>query len=108
MNERARQQLSLHSKMENQHPSTGFLAFWHILEQEAFEDYDKYLFGFTFNMWYGHPEHAEMKVIESFCKNRQDLFFVPAEPLWKLKRKLKGAYFYNLMKKIQGKFSVLK
>ncbi len=106
MNERARQQLSLHSKMENQHPSTGFLAFCYILEQEEFNDFDKYLFGFTFNMWYGHPEQAEMKVIESFCKNRQDLFFVPAEPLWKLKRKLKGAYIYNLVKRIQNKFSV--
>lgn len=106
MNERASKQLRQHNNMEDQHPSTGFLAFCYILEQEEFNDYDKYLFGFTFNMWYGHPEQAEMKVIESFCKNRHDLYFVPAEPLWKLKRRLKGAYIYNLMKRIQKKFSV--
>jgi len=103
MTERVYNQLSIYNKMENQHPSTGFLAFWYILEQGVFEDFDKYLFGFTFNMWYGHPEQAEMKAMESFCRNRQDLFFVPAEFHWKLQRMLKGAYMYNLMKRIQNK-----
>ncbi len=107
MNKRAYDQLCKYAKMEDQHPSTGFLAFWYILEQAAFADFDKYIFGFTFNMWHGHPEQAEMKVIESYCKNRDDFFFVPVESFWKLKRRIKAAYLYNLMIRIKRKFHVL-
>ncbi|MGI9159658.1 MAG: glycosyltransferase family 29 protein, partial [Saprospiraceae bacterium] len=106
-NERACDQLKMYGSVADQPPSTGFLAFRYILEQAAFDDFDKYIFGFTFNMWHGHPEQAEMKVIESYCKNRNDFFFIPTESFWKLKRRVKAAYFYNLVKRIQNKFHVL-
>lgn len=103
ISERAYDELRKHCQMENKHPSTGLLAFLYILEQEAFAEFDKYIFGFTFNMWYGHPEKAEMKVMESFCHKRQDLFFVPASPLWKFQRVFKPVYIYNLGQKLLNK-----
>ncbi|MFM8371191.1 MAG: hypothetical protein ACKOCO_02310, partial [Bacteroidota bacterium] len=48
--------------------------------------------------------YQHQTVIESNCKNRSDIFFIPAESFWKLKRILKAAYFYNIMKSVQDIF----
>jgi len=82
-------------------PSTGFLALLYILQQKEFEHFEKYVFGFTFDIWFGHPAETEMKIIEAYCRSRDDLHFVPAEAFWKLKRFLKGYHFYALYNRMK-------
>jgi len=55
-------------------PSTGFLALWYILEQYA--SFDKFMFGFSFKFWDGHPAAAEKQIVEELCI-RDDFYFVP-------------------------------
>lgn len=54
-------------------PSTGFLALGHILESDRYAGYQKQMFGFTFEMWWGHPADAERDFVARTCAKREDL-----------------------------------
>ena len=76
-NERAFERLHQESPQDFICPSTGFLALWHILEQPEYAAFDKFLFGFTFEFWEGHPAATERKIIEELCADRDDFQFIP-------------------------------
>ena len=97
-------QLNQHRHSDSLYPSTGFLAFCYILNEKEFENYDKYLFGFTFDIWYGHPAETEMKVIESQCRLRNDLYFVPADSYWKLKRIMRGYHIITWINRLKDRW----
>jgi hypothetical protein len=54
-------------------PSTGFLAFIYISQNIEFKNFEKYLFGFTFEMWHGHPADSERFIFNEEIKSRSDI-----------------------------------
>ena len=72
-------------------PSTGFLALWHILERPEYVSFGKFLFGFTFKFWEGHPAAAERRIVEELCSTRDDLHFTPVS----------GGFFASLRRRFQ-------
>jgi len=83
-------------------PSTGFLAFQYILNAPEYNDYDKCLFGFNFQVWLGHPGHAEAQIVRELCASREDIFFheAPNHMGW-----LRQFYF-ELKYRLQGRLKV--
>ncbi len=68
-------------------PSTGYLAFQYILQAPEFEGHDKWLFGFNFQTWLGHPGHAEAWMVHRLCATRADLTFHAApDPIGRLRQ----------------------
>ncbi|MBK7806449.1 MAG: glycosyltransferase family 29 protein [Saprospiraceae bacterium] len=101
MNERVFKKLAVFSDFDFVEPSTGILALCYILEQPEFDKYEKYLFGFTFEMWEGHPAKAERLLIKSFCENRNDLIFVPVSSYWNLKRIIKESTLFCILSRLK-------
>lgn len=83
-------------------PSTGFLAFQYILNAPEYKDYDKWLFGFNFQVWLGHPGHAEAQIVRELCTARKDILFhaSPNRLGW-----LRQTYF-ELKYRLQGRLRV--
>jgi hypothetical protein len=49
-------------------PSLGFIALVHLLGTRRFADYEKYLCGFVFEGWRGHPWAEEQKIIRGWIE----------------------------------------
>lgn len=77
LNEKAYHILSSKAKWPFLCPSSGFLALEYILSESRFFDYDKFLFGFSFRGFKGHPWEAEKQMIMQYAKHRDDLYFIP-------------------------------
>jgi hypothetical protein len=56
-------------------PSTGFFAFHHVLNDPEFRAFNKYMLGFQFRGWSGHPWAAEKDLVMSFVSSG-DLHFI--------------------------------
>ena len=54
-------------------PSTGFLAFFYITQSGHFENFEKFIFGFTFEMWSGHPADSERHFFHEVISARIDI-----------------------------------
>ena len=50
-------------------PSTGLLGIEMILDDQSFNDYEKYIIGFGWEGWKGHPWHLEKMLIEDYINN---------------------------------------
>jgi hypothetical protein len=73
-------------------PSTGFCAFWYVLHEERFRDYEKVVTGFSFEVWDGHPQDAERKIIQDVCETHPDFTFLPVAKYWKLERAVRNGF----------------
>ena len=49
-------------------PSTGLLGIEMILDNPSFRDYEKYIVGFKWQGWDGHPWRLEKELIEKYIK----------------------------------------
>lgn len=47
-------------------PSAGIMAIEKVLADEEFRHFEKYLLGFTFEGWEGHPWESEKKLVEGY------------------------------------------
>jgi len=50
-------------------PSTGVLGIEMILDDPNFHDYEKYIVGFSWKGWNGHPWQAEKLLVNKYIKN---------------------------------------
>ncbi len=50
-------------------PSTGMLGIEMILDDPAFNDYEKFIVGFGWEGWNGHPWQSEKLLVENYIKN---------------------------------------
>ncbi len=72
--------------------SAGFCAFWYVLHEERFRGYEKVMAGFSFDVWDGHPQDAERKIIQDICETHPDFTFLPVPRHRKLKRALHNGF----------------
>ena len=57
-------------------PSTGFMAFVYVTRSGNFDGFEKFLFGFTFEMWDGHPADSERLLVHEAIASRGDIKLV--------------------------------
>jgi hypothetical protein len=50
-------------------PSAGIVVIQRVLEDPEFEPYQKYVLGFTFEGWQGHPLAVEKRLVEAHSAN---------------------------------------
>jgi hypothetical protein len=52
-------------------PSLGFIALVHLLGTRRFADHEKYLCGFVFEGWRGHPWAEEREIVRGWIETRR-------------------------------------
>jgi len=105
LNNKVFEKLVVISKSEKIYPSSGFLALSYILETSEFDQYEKYIVGFTFDMWEGHPAKAERILVETYCKQYKDLHFIPVTHYNRIRRIIKDSKLYAILRYIKGKIT---
>ncbi len=50
-------------------PSTGLLGIEMILDNPSFRNHEKYIIGFTWQGWKGHPWQLEKRLVEKYIEN---------------------------------------
>lgn len=82
LNERVFRELQRRSARPFTCPSTGILAIEYVAGQARFDGYEKYIFGFSFRGWEGHPWRAERDLVHARVAARRDLHWVSTWRLW--------------------------
>lgn len=100
LNESLEVKIKAYCSEKNIIPSTGILVLWYVLNNPKYTGYDKFIYGFSFDMWLGHCVKAERILIEKWCKERKDLHFVPSNRFWRIKRLIKDSLFYSKLKTV--------
>ena len=59
-------------------PSTGIFAIEYILDQPKFAQYDKLIFGFSFQGWEGHAWETEREIVMEHTRTRNDFYYCDA------------------------------